>query len=75
MWKEIKKICNFPIFALPMAFPWGSLTGGLAIAPLRILLRSPRRPLENGVIPKILRYSFIVLVLLTNRKDYEHFIE
>jgi hypothetical protein len=25
-------------------------------------------------IPKIVRYSFIVIVLLTNRKDYEHFI-
>ena len=25
-------------------------------------------------IPKILRYSFIVIVLLTNQKDYEHFV-
>jgi hypothetical protein len=28
---------------------------------------------KRNTIPKILRYSFIILVLLTNRKDYEHF--
>ncbi len=29
---------------------------------------------RKNTIPKILRYSFIVLAFLTNRKDYEHFI-
>ncbi len=28
---------------------------------------------KRNTIPKILRYSFIVLVLLINQKDYEHF--
>jgi hypothetical protein len=45
--------------------------GDLRMRGLRFLVRSLVLP---RVIPKILRYSFIVLVFLTNRKDYEHFI-
>jgi hypothetical protein len=59
--KRSKKILKLAVFGVQLR---AILIDPLAAESTEILRR----------IPKILRYSFTVIVLLINQKDYEHFI-